>query len=408
MSFVNSFFTALQALRLNGLRSLLTTLGIIIGIASVIVMVAIGNGARKSVEEQIERLGSSMLTVFPSTRASRGQASGRFMPFSEKTMYALELELPDVLAVTGDISAQVTLVSAETDWATTVRGVNATYPLVRNQLVADGDFFAAEDVTSGRRYAVIGATIQREVFGEISAVGASIRLNNVPFEVIGVLAATGETFRGRDSDDVILAPLKTVRDRLAGNWRPVPDRIDSMYFLFRQGIDIDEAKADLETALRLDRNIEPGQNDNFRVLSFASFVQARNETSKTFSYLLAAAAGISLLVGGIGIMNIMLVSVTERTREIGLRMAIGARRRDIMIQFLIEAVVLCTIGGLIGLALGLGGAYAITSLAEWEILIEPSLVIIAIVTSLAVGIVFGFFPARQAARLSPIDALRYE
>ncbi|MCI5047002.1 MAG: ABC transporter permease [Aquisalinus sp.] len=408
MSFGNAFLTALQALRLNGLRSLLTALGIIIGIASVIVMVAIGNGARQSVEEQIDRLGSSMLTVFPSTRTSRGQSSGRYMPFSERTMYNVADQLPSIVAVTGDIQAQVTLVSAETDWATTARGVNHTYPLVRNHEVADGDFFTAEDVASGRRYAVIGSTIQREVFGEISAVGASIRINNVPFEVIGVLEATGESFRGRDSDDVILAPLKTVRDRLAGNWRPVPDRIDSMYILFRDDADIVEAQAELEEALRIEREINPGQSDNFRVLSFASFVQARNETSQTFSYLLAAAAGISLIVGGIGIMNIMLVSVTERTREIGLRMAIGARPGDIMTQFLIEAVVLCTIGGIIGLALGLGGAWAVTSLAEWDVLIEPSLVLIAIATSLTVGVVFGFFPARQAAQLNPIEALRYE
>ncbi|WP_306249748.1 ABC transporter permease [Parvularcula sp. IMCC14364] len=408
MSFGNAFLTALQALRLNGMRSLLTALGIIIGIASVIVMVAIGNGARQSVEEQIERLGSSMLTVFPSTRSSRGQSTGRYMPFSERIMNSVAEQLPDVVGVTGDISSQVTLVSADTDWATTARGVNATYPLVRNHDVADGDFFTPEDVASGKRYAVIGSTIQREVFGEISAVGASIRINNVPFEVIGVMEATGESFRGRDSDDVILAPLKTVRDRLAGNWRPVPDRIDSMYILFRKDADIEIAQSDLEEVLRYEREIKPGQSDNFRVLSFASFVQARNETSQTFSYLLAAAAGISLIVGGIGIMNIMLVSVTERTREIGLRMAIGARRGDIMTQFLIEAVVLCTIGGIIGLALGLGGAWAVTSMADWEVLIEPSLVVIAIATSLTVGVVFGFFPARQAAQLNPIEALRYE
>ena len=408
MNFWNAFLTSLQALRLNGLRSLLTTLGIIIGIASVIVMVAIGNGARKKVEEQIDSLGSSMLTVFPNTRTSRGQSAGRYMPFSEDTMYAARDAIPSILAVSGEIRSQATLVSEETDWATSVRGTSHTFLQVRNQSLSDGSFFTEDDVRSGKRYAVVGATIQREVFGGQSPVGQAIRLNNIPFEIVGVLTATGQSWRGQDSDDVIIAPLKTVRDRLAGNWNPVPNRIDSFYVLFNPGTPMTGAAEELAEALRVERKIKPGQSDNFRVLNFASFVEARNETSKTFSYLLAAAAGISLLVGGIGIMNIMLVSVTERTREIGLRMAIGARQRDIMSQFLIEAVVLCTIGGLIGLALGVGGAHLAGTLAEWDVLIDPSLVIIAIITSLAVGIVFGFFPARQAARLNPIDALRYE
>jgi putative ABC transport system permease protein len=408
MSFWNAFLTSIQALRLNGLRSLLTTLGIIIGIASVIVMVAIGNGARKKVEEQIDQLGSTMLTVFPTSRSQRGQSAGRRVPFSESLVQAVEQQVPTIAAITGEIRVSTTMVSSETDWATTVRGVNSTFLRVRNQYVQDGEFFTTEDERSGKRFAVIGATIQREVFGDISAVGESIRINNVPFEIIGVLAPTGQTFRGQDSDDVIIAPLKTVRDRLSGGSRSIPNSIDSFYVLFTPGTNMKSAESDLEEALRIERDIKEGQGDNFRVLNFASFVEARNETSRTFSYLLAAAAGISLVVGGIGIMNIMLVSVTERTKEIGLRMAIGAKRQDIMMQFLIEAVVLCTIGGLIGLSLGLGGAHLAASLGDWDVLIDPSLVLIAILTSLAVGLVFGFFPARQAARLNPIDALRYE
>ena len=392
----------------NGLRSLLTTLGIIIGIASVIVMVSIGNGARQAVEQQIDQLGSTMLTVYASAGNRRGQSSGRYMPFSEETIFELSDQLDNLVAVTGDLSAQTTMIAETTDWATTARGVNAAFPIVRNQIVDDGDFFTEEDVKKGARVAVIGATIQREVFGEESAVGQVVRINNIPFEIVGVMAPTGSSFRGRDSDDVLYAPLKTVRDRLAGRWAGFPNRVDSMYFLFEKDVDIEKSKASLEELLREQRGVKEGQGDNFRVLNFASFVQARNETSKVFSYLLAAAAGISLVVGGIGIMNIMLVSVTERTREIGLRIAIGARQRDIMTQFLIESVVLCTLGGIIGLALGLGGSYAITKFADWEILIDPSLIFIALGTSLTVGIIFGFLPARQAAKLNPIDALRYE
>lgn len=410
MSFLDSLVAALKALRQNLLRSVLTTLGIIIGVASVIVMSSINAGAQQRVEEQIASLGSTMLSISPGASRRGGRSSGAASApqLSERDLNAIKQNVPEVIDATGELRVAATAVGNGTDWPTSVNGVHAAYTVVRNWPVAEGRFFSQQEVSSGRRYAVIGATIVEEVFGGTNPVGAQLRVSNVPFEVIGVLAEKGQNQFGRDEDDLILAPTTAVRARLSGRDSTVPDQLDALRILFRDGADLSRAETDLEDVMRVQRRIRPGQADNFRVFNVAEFIRARNETAQTFGMLLAATAAISLLVGGIGIMNIMLVSVTERTREIGLRMAIGARKRDILIQFLVEAVLLCMIGGLIGLAVGLGASLLVANLADWDILINVSLVMVAIGASAAVGVFFGFFPARRAAKLSPIEALRYE
>ncbi len=410
MSFLDSVIAALKALRQNKLRSILTTLGIIIGVASVIVMSSINAGAQQKVEEQIASLGSTMLSVArgATRRAGRSRGANSAPRLSERDLSAINENVPQIIDAIGELSISTTAVAGSIDWPTTIIGAHAPYPVVRNWPVAEGRFFSEQEVAAGRRYAVVGETIVREVFQGGNPLGEQIRIGNVPFEVIGILASKGQNQFGRDEDDRILAPVTAVRARLAGRDATVPDHLDSIRVLFAEGADLARAEAELLDIMRTQRRIRPGQTDNFRIYNVAEFIRARNETAQTFGMLLAATAAISLLVGGIGIMNIMLVSVTERTREIGLRLAIGARKKDILVQFLVEAVLLCMIGGMIGLGIGLGASSLVATLANWDVLIDGSLVIIAIGASAGIGIFFGFFPARRAAQLSPIDALRYE
>ncbi len=410
MSFLDSLAAALSALRQNALRSILTTLGIIIGVASVIVMSAIGAGTRKNVEEQIANLGSSMLSVAPGASRFGGRSSGAnsASPLSERDLVAIQQKVSGVVDATGEIRVSATAVANGADWPTDIRGVHAGFPVVRNWPVAEGRFFSVREAASGTRFAVVGQTIVREVFGGGSPIGSQIRINNVPFEVIGVLATKGQNQFGRDEDDLIVSPAGAVRARLAGRDATVPDQLDAIRVLFAKGYDLVRAEEDLVEVIRVQRHVRPGQPDNFRIFNVAEFIRARNETANAFSFLLAATAAVSLIVGGIGIMNIMLVSVTERTREIGLRMAVGARKRDVLVQFLVEAVILCLLGGLIGLSLGLVGAILAGKFGDFDVLIDASLAVIAIAASAGVGVFFGYFPARRAAALNPIEALRYE
>ena len=410
MSFLDCLVAALKALRQNLLRSVLTTLGIIIGVASVIVMTSINAGAQKKVDDQIASLGSTMLSVSPGAQRMRGRSSGANSApqLSERDLAAIKERIDGVIEATGELRIAAVAVAGGNDWPTTVNGAHASYPVVRNWPVAQGRFFSEDELRSGRRYAVVGQTIVDEVFGGGLPVGAQLRLNNVPFEVIGVLAERGENSFGRDEDDLVIAPASAVRARLAGRDATVPDQLDAIRVLFSENYDLARAEADMIDLMRQQRRIRPGGADDFRIYNVSEFIRARNETARTFGVLLAATAAISLIVGGIGIMNIMLVSVTERTREIGLRLAIGARKKDILLQFLVEAVLLCLIGGAIGLAFGLVASSLVASFAQWDVLIDASLVLIAIAASAGVGLTFGFFPARRAAQLSPIEALRYE
>jgi putative ABC transport system permease protein len=410
MSFANYLASALVAIRLNAMRSLLTALGVIIGVASVIVMSAIGSGARQEVERNISRLGTNMLTVSPgSSRSGRAQGGvGTAEPFSEGDMDAIGERVPGVTAVTGSLSVNAPIVYGNQNWTTSVTGTSAAFPLVRDWEVAEGRYFTGDEVSRGAKLAVLGSSVVREVFGGGAAVGESLRIGGAPFEVVGVMETRGQAGGFRDQDDIVLIPLSTARARLAGQNITVPNQAGSILVKVADTADLDRVGEDIADLLRQRRRIRAGEQDDFRVRNVAEIVQARTAAQQTLTWLLAATAAISLIVGGIGIMNIMLVSVTERTREIGLRMAVGARRRDIMAQFLTEAMVLCLAGGLIGLALGVAATYIIAAIAGWPVLISGAIVAIGIGASAAVGIVFGYVPARQAALLNPIDALRYE
>ncbi len=410
MNFANYLTSALAAIRLNAMRSLLTALGVIIGVASVIVMSAIGSGARQEVERHISRLGTNMLTVSPgSSRAGRSRAgAGTATPLSEGDMEAIQERVPGVTAVTGSLSVGAPVIYGNRNWTTSVTGTNAEFPFVRDWDIAEGRYFTAEEVAHGAKVAVLGSSVVRELFGAGIAVGESLRIAGAPFLVIGIMATRGQAGGFRDPDDIVLVPLSTARARLAGQSVTVPNQAGSILVKIADAADLARAEEDIVELLRQRRRIRPGQQDDFRVRNVAEIVQARTAAQQTLTWLLAATAAISLIVGGIGIMNIMLVSVTERTREIGLRMAVGARRRDILAQFLTEAIVLCLAGGLIGLALGIGASYAMAALAGWPVLVSGTIIAVGIGASAAVGIIFGYVPAQQAAHLNPIDALRYE
>jgi putative ABC transport system permease protein len=402
---------ALTALRLNKLRSALTALGIIIGVASVIVMAAIGNGATLQLQKQISMLGTNVINVMAGSMRVGGRqlGFGGAAPLSEKDMRALREGVPGIAAMSGQLNGSVTAVYGAANWSTQVNGVHSEFFDVRPWELSGGRYFTADEVARGAKVAILGSSVQNELFeGGAAALGDVIRVNNIPFEIIGTLSTRGQS-GGNDPDDVIIVPLSTARSRLVGRgFATVPDTVGQVSIRVADGYDMSEVQNNITTLMRKQRHIKEGEEDNFTVRNFAQLVQARNEQQQTLSYLLATTAAMSLVVGGIGIMNIMLVSVTERTREIGLRMAVGARGVDILAQFLTEAVLLCLAGGLIGLLLGVAVTVVISLVAGWTVSIGVGTVLMAILTSAAVGIIFGFVPARRAAGLNPIDALRYE
>ena len=410
MTLLDSLSVALAALRTNLLRSVLTTLGIIIGVGSVIVMVAVGSGARHDIDQRIASLGSNMLVVYPGASRVRGRSAGAGtrLPLSERDLQAVRDRVPEVVAVSGYLSGNAPVVFGNMNWTTSIGGIHDQYLAVRDWALASGRELTSQDVLSGARVAIIGQTVSEKLFGGGDPIGATIRIKNVPFQVIGVLADKGQSSFGRDQDDIIFTPITAARGRIVGRSQVVNDQVGQIYLKLEAGADMDRAQEDIEIVLRERRRIRPGAEDDFNVRNLAEFLKARTATLSTMSWLLGATSAISLIVGGIGIMNIMLVSVTERTREIGLRMAVGGRRRDILTQFLVEAVTLSLLGGIIGIALGMGGAAIVALSAEWPILINAEAVAIAMAAAALTGILFGFFPARRAARLSPIDALRSE
>jgi len=402
---------AFGALWLNKLRSALTALGIIIGVAAVIVMAAIGNGATLQMQKQIAMLGTNVINVMAGSMRIGGHqlGSGGAVPLSEKDMRILREGVPGIAAMSGQLKGSVTAVYGAANWSTQVNGVHADYFDVRPWALTAGRYFNAEEVARGAKLAILGSSVQAQLFeAGASPVGDIVRVNNIPFEVIGTLSTRGQSM-GNDPDDVIIVPLSTARSRLVGRgFATVPDTVGQLSIRVADGYDMTEMQSSITTLLRKQRRIKAGEEDNFSVRNFAELVQARNEQQQTLSYLLATTAAMSLVVGGIGIMNIMLVSVTERTREIGLRMAVGARGIDVMAQFLTEAILLCLAGGLLGLLLGVAITIAISTLAGWTVSIGIGTVAMAMLASATVGIIFGFVPARRAARLNPIDALRYE
>ena len=404
--------SAAEALFSNPLRSLLTMLGIIIGVASVMVMMSIGEGAKAQIEAQISSVGTNVITLQPGNmnRGGRNQGGGSARPFNEADVSAIA-EQPYVEAVTGSLSAQgVNAVSEETNWVTSVQGATADFFEVNNWHAVEGRDFTAQEVQSGAAVALLGKTTATNLFPRGDALGQRMRVNGIPIEIIGILEAKGQSGggMGRDRDDMILAPLSMVRNRITGGNRWVSRHVSSIQVLVQDGYDVIEAQDELATLMRERRRIEPGAQDNFGVVNFADMIKQRAAVAENMSMLLAFTAAVSLIVGGVGVMNIMLVSVTERTREIGLRMAIGARGGDILLQFLVEAVVLCTLGGLIGMAIGWVGVYAYAQISQAPMLVSPIIVATALGAAASVGLLFGFFPARRAAQLDPIQALRHD
>lgn len=410
MTVLDSLRVALTALRSNLLRSILTTLGIVIGVASVIILVAVGNGAAGEVNRQITALGTNMLVIFPDAMRvmGRSSAAGTALPLSEGDLTALRAKISGVTGISGQIDESAPVVRGNLNWTTSVSGVHPDYTLVRDWPVSDGRELNAQDIRTAARVALIGPTVARQLFPGENPVGAEIRVKNVPFQIVGLLSVKGQSAMGRDQDDVMLIPITTARNRIIGKSDVQVDQVGRIYVKFDDQTDIKSAQEEMETLLRQRRRGGPNNEDTFSVRNLAEFMRARTEVLSTMSYLLGATSAISLIVGGIGIMNIMLVSVTERTREIGLRMAVGGRKRDIMLQFLVEAVALCLLGGLIGVAFGIGIAWLIAHMANWPVDVSVGVISGAMGAAALTGIVFGFFPARRAAGLNPIEALRSE
>ncbi len=401
--------SAIEALISNPMRSLLTMLGIIIGVAAVMVMMSMGEGAKREMEAQIASVGANMLTVSPGSISRGGRRGGRGSgrPFEESVVAEIE-SLPFVTAATGILNDPVTAVSESSNWSTSIEGGSAAYFEVNNWALSEGRAFTEQEVRSGSSVVVLGPTVANELFPGGDAIGQRIRLNSVPVTVIGVLASKGAASMGMDRDDTIVAPLGMVRNRITGGSRWVPRHVERVQFLVEDGYDMTLAQEETAVKMREIRRIDPGEDDDFRFFNFADMIQQRAEQEQTMSMLLAFTASVALIVGGVGVMNIMLVSVTERTREIGLRMAIGARGGDILTQFLVEAITLCSFGGLVGIAIGWVGAYAAAEIGGWPFAVSPTMIGISLGAAAAIGIVFGFFPARRAAQLDPIQALRHD
>ncbi|MBI4793021.1 MAG: ABC transporter permease [Deltaproteobacteria bacterium] len=398
----NSLLLALREIRRNVMRSFLTILGIVIGVAAVIIMVTIGSGATAQVTEQIASLGSNLLMVRVGQHMGPGQATAA-PPFDLDDSQAILREIPAVADVAPSASQRLTAVYGNENWTTTATGVDNKFFTVRNWAVHSGRQFLETELRAGKAVCIIGATIGKELFGELDPIDASIRLGNFSCQVIGVLEAKGQSTFGSDQDDLILVPLRTFQRRIAGN-----QDISLIQVSVAEGRSTDKAKSDIEELLRARRHIIGSENDNFQVRDMKEITRMLTGTTQILTTLLGAVAAVSLLVGGIGIMNIMLVSVTERTREIGIRLAIGALEREVLLQFLVEAVVLSSFGGVIGILLAVSGSIGLARLLKIPFIFNPGIMVIAFLFSAAVGIIFGFFPAKKAARLDPIDALRHE
>ena len=401
---------ALRALRVNKLRSLLTMLGIIIGVGAVITMIAIGTGAQAQVEDQIKALGTNLIIVMPGSVTTGGvrMGAGSRSSLTEDDAYALQRELADVQAAAPALRGTGQVVYAGTNWSTQFYGVTPEYFEARNWVISSGKGFDATDITGAGKVVLLGDTVARALFGDSDPIGQTVRVRKVPMEVIGVLAAKGQSLMGQDQDDVILMPISTARNRVLGGTQAKLRSVGTISVKVREGSDMAHAEAEMRTLMRQRHRLQSGQDDDFTLRNLSEVLGAREESTRIMTLLLAAVASVSLLVGGIGIMNIMLVSVTERTREIGLRMAVGARGKDILSQFLIEAVTLALVGGFCGILLGVGGSFAIGHFAGWRTDLDVNAIVLAVGFAAAVGVFFGFYPARKASRLLPIEALRYE
>jgi len=401
---------AARALRVNKLRSALTMLGIIIGVGAVIAMVGVGAGAQERVAEQIRSLGSNLIIVLSGSRTSSGVRLGisSQLTITEDDANAIAREVQAVQVAAPSVRGGAQVVYGNLNWSTGIQGVTTDYLEARDWSITDGRQILPEDVDGATKVALLGQTTALNLFGESESLGQIIRIKKVPFTVIGLLSRKGQNSWGQDQDDIILIPLSTAKKKVLGASQANPRAVGAISVKIRPGEDMAEAEDQIRVLLRQRHRLQPFQDDDFWLRNLSEVLQTQEESSRVMTYLLAAIASVSLLVGGIGIMNIMLVSVTERTREIGLRMAVGARRRHILLQFLIEAVTLSLIGGIIGISVGVGGSEAISYFAEWRTLVAPGAIVLAFGFAAGIGIFFGFYPARKASRLDPIEALRYE
>ena len=397
----NTIQLALREIRFNLMRSILTALGIIIGVAAVIIIVTLGDGATARVTSDISSLGRNLLIVAPGRHGPSGRNEGR--PFKVADANAILEEVDGVVGVAPTATKSIKVVYGNESWTTSIHGTNNGYMAVREWPLVDGRAFNRAEERSGRAVCVIGETVRRELFGYQNPVGASLRAGNVPCEVIGVLEAKGKSTFGQDQDDVVIIPLRTFQRRVSGS-------LDvSMIFVSASNAEQTvKIQKDIEELFRQRRHIRDGDQDDFEVNDLQEIAEVVESTTAVLTALLSAVAAVSLVVGGIGIMNIMLVSVTERTREIGIRLAIGALERDVLLQFLIEAMMLSLAGGLAGIGFGLFISFWVSEFLDLPFSLNLPIILIAVVFSAVVGILFGYFPARRAARLNPIDALRYE
>jgi putative ABC transport system permease protein len=400
---LNTLLLALRSIRRNLMRSFLTILGIVIGVSAVITMVTVGNGATLSVQNQISGLGTNLLQIRPGQRMGPGSGSSSAPLFKEGDAEAIATQIGGVAAAAPQSRTGGTLVANGRNWSSIITGSTNAWLTIGNWTLAQGREFSNAELRAGAAVCMIGETVRRELFGSSPALGESLRIKQISCEVIGVLGAKGPGSFGNDQDDLVLVPIKTLQRRITGN-----TQINDLLVSMADGSDSTRVKASLTQLLRERRNLADTDEDNFNVLDTKQLADTLSGTTKVMTTLLGAVAAVSLLVGGIGIMNIMLVSVTERTREIGLRLAIGALEREVLLQFLIEAVVLSSLGGLIGIALATGASIALSNLMGIPYLFDASINLLSFLFSAAIGVIFGFFPARRAASLNPIDALRHE
>ena len=410
MNVLASSHIAVRALRVNKLRSTLTMLGIIIGVGAVIAMVAIGSGAQARVAEQLQALGANMIFVFPGSTTSGGlrAGAGSSISLTEEDAWTIQRDVQGVVVAAPTMRGSGQLVWGNLNWSTMIVGVTPEYFDARDWPMTSGRVFTQEDVDGAAKIAILGQTVAQSLFGDTDPIGQTVRVKKLLCTVVGVLDSKGQNTFGQDQDDVIVIPLTTAKRKVLGVSLANARTVNGISIKVADNEDLKEVQQHIRDLVRQRHRLQPGQDDDFGIRSAAEMVQTKDEQAQLMTKLLMSIASVSLLVGGIGIMNIMLVSVTERTREIGLRMAVGARGRDILTQFLVEALTVALIGGSIGVLAGLGASFALAYFGEWRTVVSPPAILLAFTFSGLIGIFFGFYPARKAAGLNPIDALRYE
>jgi putative ABC transport system permease protein len=406
----SSIVIAFRALAMNKVRSALTMLGIVIGVASVIATVAVGSGATQRIQEQIASIGSNLIIVLPGSTTSSGMrmGSGSVVTLSETDARELMAQCPDVALAAPVVRGGAQVVYGNSNWATIIFGVTPDYLHIRDITVARGEEFSQSDVDGANKVALLGKTVADNLFGGADPVGETIRIKNVPFSVAGVLTAKGQSSTGQDQDDLILLPISSAKRRVLGFNPANADAVNMIMMQARGDAQIQGAQEEAAALLRQRHHLQPADLDDFTIRNLQEIFAAQEASSRIMAMMLAAVASVSLVVGGIGIMNIMLISVRERTREIGLRQAVGAKTKDILTQFLVEATALSIAGGIVGIAMGIAASVLISRLANWNTVVGPGAVLLAVFFSALVGIGFGYYPARKAAYLDPIEALRYE